>query len=83
MEIEHLVEMTNQIAQFFRPASGPEQAAADIAAHLRRFWVPRMRAQLIAHYAAGGEGMLPEARDAAALLAAASSGPITAAAAQA
>lgn len=83
MDIEHLVQMTNEIADFFRPASGPEQAAVDIATHLRRFWDPRMRAQLIAHYAAGAEGMKPEAKQAAALLAAASSGAIVAAAAQA
>ena len=83
MEIEHLVQMTNEIADFFRPASGPQQAAADIATHLMRFWDPRMRAQLIAHYAAGAKGMVPEARQAAALLAAASSGAVMAAAAQA
>ncbi len=74
MDVEHLVQMSNDIANFFRPASGQEQAAAEIATHMRRFWDPRMRAQLIEHYAAGAAGMLPEVRHAAALLAATSPG---------
>jgi formate dehydrogenase subunit delta len=60
---ERLVHMANQIARFF--ASQPkEDAAASVAAHLKSFWDPRMREMIVAHLAAGGEGLDPVARDA-------------------
>jgi formate dehydrogenase subunit delta len=57
MNIEHLVKMANDIAAFF--AADPDQvkAAGDVAAHLRRFWDPRMRKQIIEFAAAGGHGL--------------------------
>ena len=60
---ERLGHMANQIARFF--ASQPrEDAAASVAAPLKSFWDPRMREMIVAHLAAGGEGLDPVARDA-------------------
>ena len=47
MRPEKLVRMANQIASFFAH-EGPERATASIADHLRKFWDPRMRGQIVA-----------------------------------
>lgn len=69
MSVERLCEMINDIAHFF--AVEPDHAAgvAGIAEHLRKFWDPRMRKQIIAHLGAGGAGLEPMAREAVAVLA--------------
>jgi formate dehydrogenase subunit delta len=61
MAADKLVMMANQIGAFF-VSQGPDQAAGEIAAHLRKFWEPRMRAAIVAHLRAGGEGLKPEVR---------------------
>ncbi|MGG7567169.1 formate dehydrogenase subunit delta [Rhodovulum sp. DZ06] len=58
MKTEKMVMMANQIASFFASQPGDGQAAG-VAAHINDFWEPRMRAQLIAHVAAGGAGLHP------------------------
>lgn len=58
MEISRLVHMANQIADYFE-AYPQEEAVAGVAGHLRQFWDPRMRAQILQHLAAGGEGLHP------------------------
>ena len=68
MNIEHLVRMANDIGAFFSGEPNREEAARNIHFHLRRFWEPRMRAQIIAHYRAGGAGLDESVRDAVALL---------------
>ena len=68
MNIEHLVKMTNEIAAFFLSESAHEQAAKDVAMHLKRYWDPRMRREIIAHRQAGGAGLSELARSAVALL---------------
>ncbi len=51
-----MVHMANQIALFF--ASYPkEEAVASIANHLKMYWEPRMRRQIIEYVASGGEGL--------------------------
>jgi len=62
MNIERLVAMVNDIGHYF--AAEPDQAlgAAGIADHLKRFWEPGMRRQIVAHLAAGGEGLDPLAK---------------------
>ena len=55
---ETLVRMANQIADFFKVQSESE-AVAGTADHIRRFWDPRMRSQMTAHLAYGGEGLNP------------------------
>ncbi len=67
MSPEKLSYMANQIARFFASQPG-EQAIAATADHLRRFWDPRMRGQILAHLAAGGAGLDPIARHAIARL---------------
>lgn len=66
MDIHHLVTMANQIAGFFK-TSNPDraEAVAATAQHLRSFWDPRMRREIVAHLAGkGGEGLNEIARDA-------------------
>ncbi len=67
MDARRLVRQANQIARFFE-AQGEAAAVAGVEDHLRRFWDPRMRDQMAAHLAAGGEGLSPIARAAAARL---------------
>ena len=59
MEIHHLVKMANEIGTFFEGAEDRHEAVASIAAHLRNFWEPRMRAQII-EYAHGADGDLKD-----------------------
>ena len=62
MNIERLVTMVNDISHYF--AADPDHAvgAASIADHLKRFWEPGMRKSIVAHLAAGGEGLEPLAK---------------------
>ena len=51
-----MVHMANQIALFF--ASYPHDEAVDgVTDHLRSFWEPRMRKQIIDYVSAGGHGL--------------------------
>ena len=70
MNPEYLVSMANEIGAFFAGEADPEQVARDIANHLRRYWDPRMRRQIVAQYRQGAEGFSDDARRAVALLAA-------------
>jgi formate dehydrogenase subunit delta len=60
---DHLVQMANDIGNFFASQDDRDTAVAGIAAHIRRFWEPRMRRKIYAHLEAGGEGLddLPRA----------------------
>jgi formate dehydrogenase subunit delta len=61
MSPDKLVYMANQIGKFFT-SQGEAEAAAGIADHLKKFWDPRMRAQILAHLDAGGQGLDPHVR---------------------
>ena len=61
MSLDKLLYMANQIGKFFA-TQGPEQAAAGTADHIKKFWDPRMRATILAHLQAGGQGLDPVAR---------------------
>ena len=50
MHIDYLVRMANDIGSFFASEPDATVAAAAIQNHLKRFWDPRMRAQIVAHY---------------------------------
>jgi formate dehydrogenase subunit delta len=63
MGVETLVRMANQIADNNRYLSADEAAAA-VAAHLRSFWAPEMRADLIAYVDSGGDGVEQVVREA-------------------
>jgi len=58
MNTQDLVRMANQIADYYQ-AYPQEEAVAGIAAHIRSFWDPRMRAGLEGYIAGGGEGLKP------------------------
>ena len=58
MNAARLVYMANQIGKFFT-AQGEAQATAGVEDHLRRFWDPRMRREIVAFVAGGGEGLDP------------------------
>lgn len=69
MNVDHLVTMANQIADFFISEASEEAAPKEIAGHITKFWAPRMRARFIEHVANGGAGLRPAAAAAAGLLA--------------
>lgn len=47
MNADYLIKMANQIGDFYSTMPNQQTALADLAAHFRRFWDPRMRAQLL------------------------------------
>jgi len=67
MDSRRLTAMANQIGAFFR-LQGEDAAIAGIEDHLRKYWDPRMRGQIVAHLRAGGEGLDPAVRSAVARL---------------
>jgi len=73
MKIEALIKMANQIGAFFAGEGGedhPDEAAKLTALHLRRYWEPRMRTQMIEYFKTnGGDGLDDTARNGVALLA--------------
>ena len=72
MNIDLLIKMANQIGSFFGTQSLEGKAPDDVAAHLKRYWDPRMREQIIAYYHdRQGAGLDPVPLAAVGLLAAA------------
>jgi formate dehydrogenase subunit delta len=69
MDVERLVAMANDIANFFDSETDRKLAAEGVRSHISRFWEPRMRREIITHVEQGGEGLSPTARDAITLLA--------------
>ena len=55
-----LMQMANDIGNFFRSEPERKEAIAGIANHISRFWTPRMRQKLLAHVAQYGEAALDE-----------------------
>jgi formate dehydrogenase subunit delta len=49
MDIHHLCRMANQIGQFYRSLPDRAEALTSTATHMRRFWDPRMRRELLQH----------------------------------
>jgi formate dehydrogenase subunit delta len=70
MHNEQLIRMANDIGAFFSVEPDREEAALSISLHIKRFWDPRMRKQIIAHYRSGGEGLTDDVRAAVGMLAA-------------
>jgi len=78
MNIDLLIKMANEIGEFFTgvEVNDPQAAARDVANHLRRYWEPRMRAQMLKYYEErDGAGLSELAKSAVALLHAASQAP--------
>ena len=61
--------MANDIGMFFQAEPDKAEAAKSIANHLKRFWDPRMRRQIVGHYREGGLGLNDTTRAAVGLLA--------------
>jgi formate dehydrogenase subunit delta len=49
MNVEHLVEMANQIGRYYEAYPNRDEALAGAAQHIRRYWDPRMRAEFLRH----------------------------------
>lgn len=47
MDIHHLVKMANDIGAFYEALPDRNEAIGSIAAHLKNFWEPRMRREII------------------------------------
>ena len=58
MSRKKLVYMADQIATFFM-SKPHDEAIEGFADHINKFWDPRMRGQLLAIIAEGGEGLKP------------------------
>lgn len=67
MALDRIVLMANQIGDFFAPYP-PERRAEGIRNHLRTYWDPRMREQLLALIEDGGAGLAPHVIEGARLL---------------
>ena len=63
MDAARLIAMANQIGRFFH-AQGEAAVVAGVEDHLRRFWDPRMRREIVAALDRGGEGFDDGVRDA-------------------
>ncbi|WP_421997267.1 formate dehydrogenase subunit delta [Reyranella sp.] len=61
--LDKLVSMANQIGRFFLPQRDGDPVAG-IADHLEKFWDPRMKANIVAHWRAGGAGLDAPVREA-------------------
>jgi formate dehydrogenase subunit delta len=53
-----LVWMANRIAEFFAAMPERGEAMDGVATHLRKFWTPAMRRQLLEYVAAAGDAGL-------------------------
>lgn len=56
--------MADHIGEFFEAMPGREVALEGISNHLRKFWAPRVRDQLTAHWTTGGGGLTPIVQEA-------------------
>ena len=61
--LDKLVMMANKIGKFFTPQRYVDPVAG-IADHLEKFWDPRMKANIVAHWRAGGAGLDAPVREA-------------------
>ena len=55
--------MANQIGAFFKSYPDKEQATKDIAAHLKKFWPPIMRNEIIEYVDSSKENLLDDMVD--------------------
>jgi formate dehydrogenase subunit delta len=58
MDNNNLIKMANNIGAFFQSEPDREQAITGILQHIRNFWEPRMRSQIISHVEHGGEDLI-------------------------
>jgi len=60
---ERLITMASQIDSFFRTL-GPEKVVPGVSDHIRKFWEPRMRAEIPQRLDVGGDGLKPDVKQA-------------------
>lgn len=64
MEVHHLVKMANEIGGFFAQMPDRDEALSSIAGHLKNFWEPRMRREIIEYAHRDGSELTELVRDA-------------------
>ncbi len=64
MNIERLVRMANDIGNFFKAEPDHSVAVDAVALHLKRFWDPRMRKEIVAYVNGGGTELMDLVREA-------------------
>lgn len=57
MSTEHLVQMANDIGNYFHAEPDHAVAVAGIANHIGKYWTPRMRQQIVQYLHGGGAGL--------------------------
>jgi formate dehydrogenase subunit delta len=50
MNTDLMIKMLNEIGAFFQGEPDAESAAREVKNHIRRYWEPRMRAQLLEYF---------------------------------
>ena len=50
MDVDKLVRMANQIAANFDGGADESQAVAGVTDHIKRFWSPLMKSQIVARW---------------------------------
>jgi formate dehydrogenase subunit delta len=63
-DANQLVQMANDIGNFFRAEPKREDAIAGIVNHISKYWTRRMRERLMAQVQGGGQGLDELAREA-------------------
>ncbi len=58
MNLDNLIRMANRIGDFFEAMPDADEAREGIAQHLKRFWAPRMRQEIVAHVDASADSPL-------------------------
>ena len=59
MNSERLIDMANQIGEFFQAYPDMDEAKLEIAKHLKKFWTRPMREQIVARAQEQGAGLAP------------------------
>ena len=58
MDKQNLIKMANNIGTFFKSEPDRDIAVAGIEQHLKNFWEPRMRHQIIDYVQQGGSELM-------------------------
>lgn len=64
MDRDNLIRMANRIGDFFEALPDRQEGLEGIASHIRKFWEPRMRQQLLLAWEAGAPGLTAIVSDA-------------------
>ena len=60
MDIHHLIKLANNIASFFESEPDRAKGVQGVANHIKSFWEPRMRRQILAYLdEQNGNGLSP------------------------